>query len=146
MKTMSGETLGGIVFLFVVVAVLAFLFRRISTTKRVTVAEQVLLDGPPEALADEISRALSSIPGVTVGVAGIGRYLVSIRRCPAWVIIPVLLVFPVGIVLAFVIKEDVVLEVNVYDRSPGTLLQLLGQTDQNILNRLRAAVATIPVA
>ena len=143
---MGGETLGGIAFLLVVVALLAFLFRRISTTKRVTVAEQILLDGPPEALADEIPRALSSIPGVTVGVAGRGSYLVSIRRCPTWVIIPVLLVFPVGLVLAFVIREDVVLEVHVYDRSPGTLLQLLGQTDQNILNRLRAAVSAIPVA
>jgi Ca2+/Na+ antiporter len=143
---MTGETLGGIAFLLAVVALLAFLFRRISTTKRVTVAEQILLDGPPEVLAEEITQALRSIPGVTVGVAGLGRYVVSIRRSPAWVVIPVLLMFPVGIVLAFVIKEDVVLEVNVYDRSPGTLLQLLGQTDQNILDRLRAAVAAISVA
>jgi hypothetical protein len=140
----SGETLGGVAFLLVVVAVLAVVLRRMSTTKRITVAEQIPLDGSPEVMATEIHQALSSISGVTVGDAGRGRYLVTIRRCPPWAIVPVLLLFPLGLVFLF-IKEDITLEVNIYDRSPGTLLQVVGPTEQNILDQLRTAVAKIPV-
>jgi hypothetical protein len=140
-------TIAGLLVLGVLVALLVLLVRRIRSTARVTVVEQLAVPAPATAVDPLLWHALGSVQGSVQGArvlaTGLGRYVVVLRRTPPWVIIPVWLTMPLGLILLVLIKEDVVMGVALYETPDGSEIHLSGRSEKNILARVREALAPI---
>ncbi len=112
------------------------------TTQRITVTEDIVLGGDPRAVEPALVTALSSIEGAQhMGVAP-GLHAVVLRRIPAWAIIPVFLIFPVGLVFLFV-RESVRMDLALFDSPSGAVLRLSGRTEKHVLERVRASLHSV---
>ena len=139
------ETLGGTVFLLLVVGLLVAVVWRIRRTRRVTVFEDIPVPGASAAAVDQLVAAgLGSIAGIDLRVAGQGRYAVVLRRCPVWVALPIFLLFPIGLVF-LAVREDVVLEVVVFDGSGGAVVRMTGKSESDVVDKIRLALTSLPV-
>jgi len=139
------ETLGGTVFLLLVVGLLVAVVWRIRRTRRVTVFEDIAVPGASAAAVDQLVAAgLGSIAGIDLRVAGQGRYAVVLRRCPVWVALPIFLLFPIGLVF-LAVREDVVLEVVVFDGSGGAVVRMTGKSESDVVDKIRLALTSLPV-
>jgi hypothetical protein len=119
------------------------LVRRIRTTARVAVLEDVTLAGHAAAVEPALVAALVSSVESLRGARydGVpGRHVVVLRRTPAWVVVPVCLLFPVGLVFLLV-REDVRLDVALFDGPHGGVARLSGHTERQVLERLRNALS-----
>ncbi len=131
--------------LVLLVGLLVVLVRRMRTTKRVTISEDLVVGGAAQALEPALVAALSSVEGTQyLGVAP-GRHAVVLRRIPVWAIIPVFLLFPVGLVFLLV-RESIRLDVALFDGPDGAVVRMSGRTESFVLERVRTAlVALAPV-
>ncbi|RNL64887.1 hypothetical protein EFK50_02580 [Nocardioides marmoriginsengisoli] len=126
-------TLGGLVFLGLVCALLLLLVKRMRGTRWVTVGEQVWLTVPsaevPQRLAElGLGRVLTPAPD---------RAALVLRRSPVWVIAPMALLFPLGLLFLFY-REDVSVEVTT--DPAGDSAWLSGRTEARTLAAIRGAL------
>ena len=134
----SVETAISLLVLLLVVGLLVALVRRMRTTKRVRVLEDVELGGRAVEVEPSLVSALSSLQGVHYeGVPG--RHAVVLRRVPVWAIIPVFLLFPLGLVFLLV-RQSVRLDIALVDGPHGAFARLSGNTEHVVLERVRAAL------
>ena len=112
------------------------------TTQRVTVAEDVVVGGQAVAVEPTLASALSSIAGVEHVVVAPGRHAVVLRRIPVWAIVPVFLLFPVGLVFLLV-RESIQLDVALFDGPGGAVVRLSGRTESFILDRVRTEIGRL---
>jgi hypothetical protein len=110
-----------------------------KTTKRVTVLEDLVLGGQAGVVEPSLVSALASLRGVDYAGEVPGQHAVVLRRIPVWAIIPVFLLFPVGLVFLFV-RESLRLDVALFDGPDGAVARLSGATESVILERVRAAL------
>jgi hypothetical protein len=137
------ETAIALLVLVLLVGLLVVLVRRMRTTHRVTVSEDLVIGGTALSVEPGLVSTLSSIQGVQyLGVAP-GRHAVVLRRIPVWAIIPVFLLFPVGLVFLLV-RESIRLDVALFDGPDGAVVRLSGRTESFILERVRAALVGLP--
>ena len=133
------ETAIAMVVLVLLVGLMVALVRRMKTTKRVTVMEDIMVGGDARAVEPALTSALLSLKGVQyLGVAG--QHAVVLRRIPIWAIVPVFLLFPVGLVFLLV-RESIRLDVTLFDGPTGAVARLSGNTESVVLERVRAAIA-----
>ena len=125
-----------------VVALVVLLVRRMLTTQRITVTEDIVLGGDPRAVEPALVTALSSIEGAQHMRVAPGLHAVVLRRIPAWAIIPVFLIFPVGLVFLFV-RESVRMDLALFDSPSGAVLRLSGRTEKHVLERVRASLHSV---
>lgn len=127
------------VVLVLLVGLMVVLVRRMKTTKRVTVLEDIVLGGQAHAVEPALVSALSSLRGVQyLGVSG--QHAVVLRRVPVWALIPVFLLFPVGLVFLLV-RESIRLDIAVSDGPVGAVARVSGNTESSVLERVRTALA-----
>jgi hypothetical protein len=136
-------TIAGLLVLAASIALLALLIRRIRSTGRVTVVEQYAVPAPPAAVDHLLWTALGGVPGPRVTATGVGRYAVVLRRTPPWLIVPVWLTMPLGLILLLLVKEDVIMDVSLYEAPDGSVIHLSGRSEKNILARVRDALAPL---
>jgi hypothetical protein len=129
----------GLVLLVGVVALL----RRIRATRSVLAAELLHVDRPAAAVDDDVRVALSGLTGARVAPLEPGHVRVVLRRSPVWTVAVAVLAFPVGLV-ALLHREDVPLDVWIYDTGAGTRIQLSGPTEAHVLARVREALGSVP--
>src|SRR4051794_24214632 len=140
------ETAVAMLILVLLVGLLVVLARRMRATKRVTISEDLVFGGEAQALEPALVTALSSVDGTQyLGVAP-GRHAIVLRRIPVWAIIPVLLLFPVGLVFLLV-RESIRLDVALFDGAGGAVVRMSGRTECLVLERVRTALVSLaPVA
>ncbi len=128
--------------LVLLIGLLFALVRRMRTTKRVTVSEDLVIGGAAQAREPALVVALSSLEGTQyLGVAP-GRHAVVLRRIPVWAIIPVFLLFPVG--LAFLlVRESIRLDIALFDGPLGAVVRLSGRSEYYVLERVRTALTAL---
>lgn len=126
------------------IGLLVTLVRRMRTTRRLMISEYLVVGGSAQAVEPALVEALSAVEGVEHLAVAPGRDAVVIRRIPVWVIIPVFLMFPVGLVFLFV-RESVRLDVALFDGPAGAVVRLSGPTESRILERVRDAVRGVAV-
>lgn len=133
------EFLSGMAVLVVVAAGIMALVRRMHTTRRVTVREEVFVGGSASVVDPAVQASLSAIGGVELVTTGPGRHILVLRRTPVWVVAPVVLLFPVGLVFLFV-KDDLMLDITVHDGPHGAVLRVDGRSEEHVVESLRRAV------
>lgn len=126
------------------IGLLVTLVRRMRTTRRLMISEYLVVGGSAQAVEPALVEALSAVEGVEHLAVAPGRDAVVIRRIPVWVIIPVFLMFPVGLVFLFV-RESVRLDVALFDGPALAVVRLSGPTESRILERVRDAVRGVAV-
>lgn len=127
------------VVLVLLVGLMVVLVRRMKTTKRVRVLEDIVLRGQALAVEPALVSALFSLRGVEyMGVSG--QHAVVLRRIPVWAIIPVFLLFPVGLVFLLA-RESIRLDIALFDGPTGAVARLSGNTESVVLDRVRTALA-----
>jgi hypothetical protein len=132
------ETAIALVVLVMLVGLLVALVHRMKTTKRVTVLEDIVLGGQALTVEPTLVSALSGLRGVQYMGAS-GQHAVVLRRIPVWAIIPVFLLFPVGLVFLLV-RESIRLDVALFDGPAGAVARLSGSTESVVLERVRTAL------
>jgi hypothetical protein len=133
------ETAISLLVLVLLLGLLVALVRRMRTTRRVTVLEDHVLGGHAVEIEPALVSVLSSLRGVQYeGVPG--QHAVVLRRIPVWAIVPVFLLFPVGLVFLLV-RESIRLDVRLFDGPNGAVARLSGNTESVVLERVRGAVA-----
>jgi hypothetical protein len=133
------ETAIGLLVLVLLVGLVVVLLRRMKTTQRVTVAEDIMVGGDVRSVEPALVTALTSVDGVQYLAVAPWQHAVLLRRIPVWAIVPVFLLFPVGLVFLFV-RESIRLDVALYDGTDGALVRLSGRTERIILERVREAL------
>jgi hypothetical protein len=133
------ETALGLLVLVLLVGLLVVLVRRVRSTKRVSVLEDLVLGGQAAEAEPALVSALTSLRGVQYeGVPG--QHAIVLRRIPVWAIVPVFLLFPVGLVFLLA-RESIRLDVALFDAPQGAVARLSGSAEQNVLERVRAAIS-----
>lgn len=135
------ENLGGFLFLGAVLALIVWLIRRIGSTGRVTVGEEIVLGCSIDVADARVREALDGIPRAKHLYVGPQAHLLELKRVPAWTVLAVMVAFPVGLVLMLVVRESVTMQVDIYDRPEGAVARLTGKSEKNVLGRVRAALA-----
>jgi hypothetical protein len=135
------ETAIAMVVLVLLVGLMVVLVRRMKTTKRVTVLEDIVLGGQALTIEPTLVSTLSSLRGVQYMGAS-GRHAVVLRRIPVWAIIPVFVLFPVGLVFLLV-RESIRLDIALFDGPSGAVARLSGNTESVVLERVRTALAGV---
>jgi hypothetical protein len=139
------ETLGGTVFLLLVVGLLVAVVWRIRRTRRVTVFEDIPVPGAPASSVDRmVAAGLGGIAGIDLRIAGQGRYAVVLRRCPVWVALPIFLLFPIGLVF-LAVREDVLLEIVVFETADGAVVRMTGTSESDVVDKIRLVLTSQPV-
>ena len=138
------ETLGAMVVFVAIATLMVLLVRRMRTTKRVTVAEDIRLGGPAREVEAALVAALASVEGATYLPVAPGLHAVTLERTPPWAIIPVCLLFPVGLVFLLV-RQTVRMDAALFDTAGGAVVRLSGRTESFVLERVRGAIASVPV-
>lgn len=136
------ETAIATLVLVLLVGLMVVLVRRMKTTHRVSAAEDVVIGGRAQDRETALVQALSSVAGTNYVNIAPGLHGVEIRRIPVWAIIPVFLLFPVGLVFLFV-RESIRLDVALFDGPDGAVVRLFGPTEQLILERVRTALTSL---
>ena len=129
-------TLGGLVFLGMVCALLFLLVKRMQGTRWVTVGEQLWLTVPPA----EVPQRLAGLGLGRVLTPAPDRAALVLRRSPVWVIAPMALLFPLGLLFLFY-REDVSVEVTT-DPAGGSAW-LSGRTEARTLAAIRGALVEV---
>ncbi len=129
----------------VLVVGLVALVRRMRATRRVLAAEVMDFERPPYTVDREVRAALADLPGARVARLEPGHVRVIIRRSPPWTVLVAMLAFPVGLA-ALLYRQDIPLDVWVYESGHGTQLQLAGPTEAHVLERVRSALLALPRA
>lgn len=141
---MSGtfnENLGGFLFLGAVLALIAWLIRRIVTTGRVVVGEEIALGCSIDVADARVRQALESIPRANYLFVGPLMHLLVLRRIPEWVTLVFFVALPAGLVLMLVMRESITMQIDIYNRPEGAVARLTGKSEKHILGRVRAALA-----
>jgi hypothetical protein len=138
------ETLVAFVFLGAVLALVVWLIRRIRTTGRVVVGEEIALGGTTETADARIHAALEGTPGIGYRFVGPQLHLCELRRIPVWVVVVLMGAFPVGLVLMFLVRESVTMHIHVLGRDEGAVARLTGHSEQHVLDRVRTALVLRP--
>jgi hypothetical protein len=127
-----------LVLLLLVGHLVVLLVRRMRTTKRVTVSEDLVIGGGAPALESALVTALSSVEGPQYLGVCLGRQAVVLRLVAVWATAPVLLLLPVGLVL-LPVRERIRLDVALYDAPVGVVVRLSGRTESVVLERVKTA-------
>lgn len=136
------ETLVGVLVLLAIVALLVGLVRRIKGgSAKVTVSEEIGLPGAAAAHAAELAVGLRSLRGARLEESGMGRYVLVVRRSPSWTL-AFLPLFGLGFILALLFSEQWRLTVSLDNTHAGARVRLEGATEQRLLGRVRAVIAS----
>jgi hypothetical protein len=135
--------LGAMLVMAVLLVGLVLLVLRMTSTRRVTVSEQIRLprslEGSDQAVIS-VLRSMHDAQALTVAPA---QHALVLRRIPVWVVIPVLLLFPLGL-LFLLVREDVRLDVSVTEDVDGSVVWLSGRTEKYVLEELRTSLLRLP--
>lgn len=113
---------------------LVALVKRMRNSRWVAVGEQVPLTVPWGALPER----LATLGAGRVITPAPDRTALVLRRSPVWIVVPVLLMFPLGL-LFLLYKEDV--ELAVVREPGGASAWLSGRTEIRALAAVRTALA-----
>jgi hypothetical protein len=132
MSTFNIESIVALLIFGVLAGLLVLLVKRMKGTRRVTVGERV----PMTVRPTDVPRRLAALGHGKVLTPSAERTAVVLRRTPVWVIAPVMLLFPLGLLMLFV-REDVSIEV-ASDPAGGAWLS--GRTEAKTLTAIRNAL------
>jgi hypothetical protein len=126
------------------ITLVVLLVRRMGRTGRVLVSTQVLLGGDAASIEPEVMRALQEVEGATYAFVSPARHSLTLRRTPIWVVVPLLLTFPLGL-LFLMIRESVRMDIALYNGPEGAVVALSGSSEKDVLERvLRSLHALSP--
>jgi hypothetical protein len=121
--------------------------RRMRGTQTVTVAESLVLSGQVRSVEPDVAEALSELEGVRHVEVAEHLHAVHVSRSPAWTIVPACLLFPVGLVVPFLVRETLSLDVSLAEEGADASRAVLsGRTEQHVLDRVRAALGGLAIA
>lgn len=137
------ETLVAGLLFGVILALVIWLVRRIKTTARVVVGEEIVLGGSVEVADTRVRLAMGSIPGAGYRYVGPQAHLLELSRIPVWVVLVVMGAFPIGLVLMLLVRESITMEINILDRAEGAVARLTGQSERHVLGQVRESLASV---
>ena len=132
MSQFTIETIVALLIFGVLAGLLVLLVKRMKGTRWVTVGERV----PMTVLPHDVPRRLAALGQGRILTLAPERTALVLTRTPVWVVAPVMLLFPLGLLLLLV-REDVSIEV-ASDPSGGAWLR--GRTEANTLTAIRNAL------
>jgi hypothetical protein len=132
MSRFTIETLVALLLFGVLAGLLILLAKRMKGTRWVTVGERV----PMTVRATDVPRHLAALGHGRVVTPTPECTAVVLSRTPVWVIAPIMLLFPLGLLLLRV-REDVSLEVAA---DPSGTAWLSGRTEAKTLTAIRNAL------
>ena len=113
-------------------------------TQWLNVDERWRLAVAPAELEPPLSNLLAALPAARLSAPLGGTWTLTVTRAPWWTFIPIVLLFPVGL-LFLLVTEEAEVEVLRAEVDSGTEVRLVGRTRASVRNTLDQALADLPV-
>ena len=96
----------------------------------------------PSKLEDPMLLLLSNIAGSEVARSQEGAFTLHLRRTPAWVVVPLILTFPIGL-LFLLVKQSGSLLLTLAPVDEGTQVRMVGRTKKSVVKTLAKAMGSL---
>lgn len=114
-----------------------------TKTQWMSVDDRWLLSVTPEEIERPLARMLAALPAARLRQTSAGTWSLTVTRSPSWTILPVIFLFPVGL-LFLMVREQAEAQVITAEVAGGAEVRLLGTTRASVRTTLSEALAGLP--